>query len=200
MDESIGGTLRDATFRAFDRVVETCIERRVNFLLVAGDVYNGADRSLRAQLRFRDGLKRLGDVGIQAFVVHGNHDPLDGWTAKLEWPETVHFFGGDEPGTVTIEGEDGPIAVIHGMSFEKRDIKDNLSLGFPARSKADEDLFHIGLLHCNVGSDTGHDPYAPCTLDDLISRGYDYCALGHVHTRAVLNEEPDIHYAGNIPG
>jgi len=50
--------LRDPTFQAFDQVINLALEHRVDFIIVAGDVYDGADRSLRAQLRFRDALAR----------------------------------------------------------------------------------------------------------------------------------------------
>ena len=70
--------LKDATFRAFDKVVDLAVNHKVDFLLIAGDIYDSADRSLRAQLKFADGLKRLSDTGIRSFVCHGNHDPLDG--------------------------------------------------------------------------------------------------------------------------
>ena len=62
--------LRSATFDAFERIIQICLERKVDFLLVAGDIYDGADRSLRAQVKFRDGLKRLDSAGIQACTFH----------------------------------------------------------------------------------------------------------------------------------
>ncbi len=84
--------LRNATFEAYREVIDLCISRQVDFLLVAGDVYDGASRSIRAEMRFRDGLQRLAEHGIRAYVVHGNHDPLDGWSHSLKMPEQVHVF------------------------------------------------------------------------------------------------------------
>ena len=81
--DEVSSTLRRATFDVFDNIVDLCIEERVDALLVAGDVYDGADRSLRAQLKFVDGLRRLDEAGIRSFICHGNHDPLDGWEARL---------------------------------------------------------------------------------------------------------------------
>jgi DNA repair exonuclease SbcCD nuclease subunit len=108
--------LRTATFDAFDNIVRLCIERRVDFLLVAGDVYDGADRSLRAQLRFRDGLLRLAEQGIRAFVAHGNHDALEGWSSAIEWPEGVRVFG-EELASVPVERDGAPIALVSGISY-----------------------------------------------------------------------------------
>ena len=93
VDGEMAGLLKDATFKAFDQVVDLALGNKVDFLLVAGDVYDSSERSLRAQLRFADGLKRLADAGIRSFVCHGNHDPMDGWSASLHWPNEVHVFG-----------------------------------------------------------------------------------------------------------
>jgi DNA repair exonuclease SbcCD nuclease subunit len=188
--------LRSATYQAFERVVQLCLEKQVDFLLVAGDVYDGADRSLRAQVRFRDGLQRLDDAGIRSFVVHGNHDPLDGWSSTLEWPPGVHVFG-DDVETVEVKKDGTLLACIQGISYPKRDERRNLSLLFKRTGPA----FHIALLHANVGSDTGHEPYAPCSLDDLLNSEMDYWALGHVHNNRVLSKNlPFVVYPGNTQG
>jgi exonuclease SbcD len=188
--------LHSATFEAFDRVIQLCLEEKVDFLLVAGDVYDGSDRSLRAQVKFRDGLQRLHEAGISSFVVHGNHDPLDGWSSTLEWPPGVHVFG-EHVETVEVKRDGSLLSRIQGISYPKRDERRNLSLLFQPTDSA----FHIALLHANVGSDTGHEPYAPCTLEDLIKSKMDYWALGHVHSQRVLSAHlPFVVYPGNTQG
>jgi len=192
----LASAMRSATLEAYDRIIDLCIGERVDFLLVAGDTYDGADRSLRAQVRFREGLKRLDEAGIRSFVVHGNHDPLSSWASSLEWPAGVHIFK-DHLEAVRVEREGVPLACIEGISYRERDERRNLSLLFRRTSPE----FHIGLLHANVGSDTGHEPYAPCSVEDLLKPGMDYWALGHVHRRRVLLEDPPlIVYPGNPQG
>lgn len=198
IDERVARELREATFRAFDRIVDLCLDRHVDFLLVAGDIYDSQDRSLRAQLRFRDGLRRLSEAGVPTFIVHGNHDPLDRWAATLEWPERVHIFGGDAVETKPVVRNGETIAHVYGISYHTREVRDNLARKF---RRSDADTFAIGLLHCNVGTDTGHEPYAPCDLEDLIQAGMDYWALGHVHNHRILSaEKPAIVYPGNPQG
>lgn len=190
-------TLREATFEAFEVVIDLCIDRQADFLLVAGDVYDGVDRSLRAQLRFRDGLKRLDERGIRAYVVHGNHDPLDGWSHALQMPEGVHVFK-DQLESVVFKKEDVPVARIHGISFPHRTIDKDFGKGM--RREGDEP-FQIGLFHCNAGGDPRHDPYAPRSVADLEEAKLDYWALGHVHERITLRaSEPFIGYPGNTQG
>ena len=200
IDNTISSDLIESTFRSFNNIIDICLEKKVDFLLIAGDIYNGAERSLRAQLKFLDSLKRLDEAGIRTYIVHGNHDPLDGWAANLEWPKNVHIFRGKEVESRTFEKNGEETARIHGISFHRRDIRSNISKKFPTKSN-DESIFNIGMLHCNVGTDTGHQPYAPCTLKDLISHNFDYWALGHVHNKRIENEsDPVVIYPGNIQG
>ncbi len=188
--------LRSSTFEAWRRLVELCIAREVDFLLVAGDVYDAEDRSLRAQLALRDGLERLSLAGIQAFVVHGNHDPLDGRVGTLKWPERAHLFG-PEIESLPAYSDGERVALVTGVSFPTRKVTVNLAKRFPTDRT---DAFQIGLLHCNVGSDTGHEDYAPCELADLTRSAMDYWALGHVHEAKLLSTSPTVAYPGNTQG
>ncbi len=86
-DDTVAGAFSRSTIEALDRVVALCIDREVDFLVIAGDLHNSADRSLRGELAFQRAMRRLADKGIPAFIVQGNHDPADGWSAGLELPE-----------------------------------------------------------------------------------------------------------------
>jgi len=189
--------LREATFHTYEAIIDLCIEERVDALLVAGDIYDGAERSLRAQLRFIEGLRRLDEAGIRAFVCHGNHDPLDGWEARVAFPPNTVRFGPDveaHPG----DPNDPQSPMVYGISYPTREVRENLVPRFPPPEAGRR---AIALLHANVGTDTGHDPYAPCTLEDLERTRYDYWALGHVHTRQVLrSQDPAVVYPGNPQG
>ncbi|MFW6174977.1 MAG: metallophosphoesterase family protein [Chloroflexota bacterium] len=199
LNPDVGERLKEATHEAFHNLVRLCIEERADFLVIAGDVFDGADRGVRAQLRFRDGLEELASHGIPAFVAHGNHDPLDGWSSAITWPEGTHIFGRD-PESVIVRGRDGePLAEAQGVSYPTREVHENLALRFSPPSRAG--LFSIGVLHCNVGGDSNHPNYAPCSVQDLADVGLDYWALGHIHARRTLRERsPMIVYPGNIQG
>ena len=195
--DNVSSALRDATFSAYENIIDLCIDEQVDALLVAGDVYDSADRSLRAQLKFVEGLKRLDQAGIRSFVCHGNHDPLDGWEARLDYPTGSTRFR-EEAQAVPIFEDDPHRAVVHGISYSKRDVYDNLAQRL---GSGGPDAFSIGLVHANAGSDTSHVNYAPCSLDDLVRSGMDYWALGHVHARQVLSKRsPTVVYPGNPQG
>lgn len=198
VDGEIGKALRDATLAAFDNLVGLALDRRVDFLLVAGDVYDGEDRSLRAQLRFRDGLDRLAKAGIRTYVVCGNHDPLDSWVSSIEFPPEVTLFGGNEVTSAVHEREGQAVARIHGISYPTRTVPDSFGRNF---QRTGSEPLQIGLFHCNAGGDLLHDPYAPRTVAELSDASLDYWALGHVHERRFLSRaSPMIAYPGNLQG
>jgi DNA repair exonuclease SbcCD nuclease subunit len=194
---AISDPLRSATFQAFDALIDLCIEREVQFLVVAGDIYDGEDRSLRAQLRFHDGLVRLAEKNIASYVVHGNHDPYDSRSSALSFPAKVHIFGYRAVESMPFQREGATVAVISGISHARRNETENLAKRFRRRAS---EPFHIGLLHCTVGSNTGHDPYAPCQLSELLEVEFDYWALGHVHEKSVLDNRSSVLYPGNTQG
>jgi len=199
IDPELGERLAKATFQAYEAIIELCMEEEVDFLLIAGDVYDSADKSLYAQVRFIEGLRKLETTGIQVFICHGNHDPLDGWSASLTWPGNVHIMSGDRAEVVEFKKEGVTAAVIVGMSYPTQHIMKNLVKNFP--KKENNWPFTIGLLHCSLGSNPEHDPYAPCTLQDLRALNYDYWALGHIHTPSIVCKEvPVVIYPGNSQG
>ena len=188
---------RQATFSAFDRVVEVCLEREARFLVIAGDAYNSADSSLAAQLHFQSAMNRLAEAGVDVFLVHGNHDPASGWSAGLTMPESVHVFPTDRVGRFEVEVDGDVVAVVYGRSFARSAELENLALGYARQA---EDPVAIGVLHANVGSAAGYDPYAPATLDDLRSAHMDYWALGHIHKQEMLSRDPWVVYPGSTQG
>ena len=112
--DNVTSALRQATFDAYENIIDLCIAERADALLIAGDVYDGADRSLRAQLRFVDGLRRLDAAGIRSFICHGNHDPLNGWEARLDLPQGCVRFGDDVTGESVFPDEPDR-ATVYGM-------------------------------------------------------------------------------------
>jgi len=202
---SLRQLLKRSTFAALDKVIRLAIQEHVDFVLIAGDIYDAADRSLRAQLRFQRAVERLSEHGIQVYIVHGNHDPLEGRTAKLAWPNGVHVFGADQPETKqAVCSERGILAQIHGMSYRTASVEANLAALLAAQPRL-PDVYQIGLLHANVDGDAAHDNYAPCSKRELLASGIDYWALGHIHTRVAMTGEGDrdgtaVVYPGNTQG
>ena len=186
--------IRGATRRAFENLVSLCLEEEAGVLLIAGDVYDGDWKDYSTGLFFATELNRLRDGVTKVVMVRGNHDAASQITRHLRLPEHVTELDSARP--VTRVFEDSGIAV-HGQSFRERAVKDDLASSYPAPLRG---AFNVGLLHTSVSGRRDHDDYAPCTLETLVSKGYDYFALGHVHRREVLSERPWVVFPGNLQG
>ena len=185
--------LVEAPYKAWDNIVELAISQSAQAVLVAGDVYDDADRSLRAQRRFVAGLERLHEAGVATHVICGNHDPLDGWDAGLKFPESCHRFG-PEVSSAPLVPSEPDLAAVYGASFARASCPKNLVRQVPQIAS---DELAIGLMHCAVGEDPDQASYSPCSVPDLRRPGVAYWALGHVHRRAVVvDSDPLAIYAG----
>lgn len=196
-DARVRAELVEATYAAFERVVDVALERRAEFVVIAGDVYNSRDKSLRAQLRFQASAERLADAGIEVFVAQGNHDPANGWSAGLELPAAVHYFPIDRLGRFEVVRDGELRCAIYGRGYGVSAVTENLARAY--RREASDPLA-VAVLHANVGGNTDYEPYAPCSLEDLREAGMDYWALGHIHKTGVLGSAPEIVYAGSPQG
>ncbi|MEK6259497.1 MAG: DNA repair exonuclease [Planctomycetota bacterium] len=186
--------LRIATRQAFDRVVDLCLEERVDFLIVAGDLFDTEVKDFHSALAAAEQLRRLYKASIPVYLILGNHDSLEEATRHVPWPANVTLFDHKRPQTV--RHPTLPVA-LHGMSYPKREVTENLVPGYPAPIAG---CFNIGLLHTNVGGGDVHLNYAPCSLEELVAKGYEYWALGHVHGFKILNKWPHVIYSGNTQG
>jgi exonuclease SbcD len=186
--------LRGATRRAFDNLVDLAIAESVSFVLLAGDLYDGDWKDYNTGLYFVQRMARLREAGIRVFIVAGNHDAASQITRNLHPPENVTRFPAGKPGRVVVD--DLGVA-IHGQSFPTRAVTADLSQDYP---RGDPQLFNIGLLHTCLDGKPGHEPYAPCHLEGLRGKGYQYWALGHVHAREEVSRNPWIVFPGNTQG
>jgi DNA repair protein SbcD/Mre11 len=186
--------MRRATRRAFERLIDLAIEKRVDFVLIAGDLYDGDCRDYNTGLYLAKQLGRLREEKIPVFIIAGNHDAANKMTRVLPVPENVRILGHDRPETVRLKDRD---VAIHGQSFARAAVTENLAAAYPP---AEPGCVNIGLLHTGLGGMNGHERYAPCTLDELRFKRYDYWALGHIHVREVLCKDPPIVFPGNVQG
>jgi DNA repair exonuclease SbcCD nuclease subunit len=196
-EPSLADRFKHSTNEAFVKIIDLCLAEKVDFLTIGGDTFDGADRSLCAQILLRDQLERLHKANIPVIIVAGNHDPLSDWLTEIKYPKNVHLLAGNKVEHVPIEKNGKVITTIFGISYKAREVTENLSIKFQATGK---DTVSIGLLHANVGSRKEHAVYAPCTINDLKAANMDIWLLGHIHTPEVLCDDPLILYPGNIQG
>lgn len=186
--------IRSATREAFSALIDKAIAEDVAFVVIAGDLYDGGWRDVRTGLYFSAQMGRLANAGIRCFITYGNHDAESQITNRLNLPATVSVFATSKPSTYRIEELN---VALHGQSFFTRDITADLAAEYPDPVAG---AFNVGVLHTALTGLPGHANYAPCTLEELRAKGYQYWALGHIHHGQVLSERPHVVFPGNLQG
>ncbi|WP_100011395.1 metallophosphoesterase family protein [Lentibacillus sediminis] len=190
--------IRESTFTALKRLVQAAIEKNVDFMIIAGDLFDQERQSLKAQIRLRQAFETLKRHDIQVYLSYGNHDYLNGGSHAVTYPENVHVFPGENISSFTHYRDGEPVAAVYGFSYENRAVTGNKTNDYVI---GDEEIpFHIATLHGSLHTNTEHDMYAPFQLSDLTAKDFDYWALGHIHQRQMLKNDPPIVYPGNIQG
>ncbi|MGX0974396.1 exonuclease SbcD [Roseovarius sp. MBR-51] len=181
-DQDLRATVAAATRAAFVRIIDLALSERVAAVLIAGDLFDGKERSARTAAFLTGQLDRLRDAGVRVFYIKGNHDAENPITGALDLPDNVHVF--DARGGKVQLTED---VWVHGVSFADRHAPESL---LPRFSAPVPGAVNIAMLHTSLAGAAGHDIYAPCASGDLVAMGFDYWALGHVHKRQVHSEAP----------
>lgn len=186
--------IRGATRRAFSNLVSLCLEERVSVLVISGDLFDGDWRDVSTGLFFAAQLSKLCEAGVQVAWIRGNHDAVSVIRRSVRLPESVLEFSAERAETRVFEQLG---VAVHGRSFAKRDVTEDLSATYPERVAG---ALNVGLLHTALEGRAGHDRYAPCRVESLVNRGYEYWALGHVHQREVVHSQPYVVFPGNLQG
>jgi len=186
--------IRDACRRAFQNLVDLAIEEKVAFVLLAGDLYDGDWKDYSTGIFLSRQMGRLNEHDIQVFCVAGNHDAANRMTKALDTPSNMKIFSAKKVETVKLEHLS---TAIHGRSFKTQHVDQNLAAEF---CDAEKGMFNIGILHTSLDGRKGHANYAPCSLDDLVSKGYQYWALGHIHKQEIVSQDPFVVFSGCIQG
>jgi DNA repair exonuclease SbcCD nuclease subunit len=186
--------IRGATRAALTALVAEAIARQVHLVVIAGDIFDGDWRDYNTGLFVVSQLAALHDAHIPVVLAYGNHDAESQLTKRLRLPPNTKVLGFSQPETYRLPQLG---VAVHGQSYSTRAVTTDMCLAYP---NADLGLINIGVLHTCFDGCLGHDPYAPCSLADLRSKGYDYWALGHVHQRTVVCTDPLTVFPGNLQG
>jgi exonuclease SbcD len=188
--------MRRATRDAFARLIDVSIGQGVAFVVLAGDLYDHDRPNMQIAVFLRNQLARLKEKGIRVVMIKGNHDADNRMTSALMLPDNTQMLSDCKPETVRFDDLAVRVA-IHGQSFKSGPVTENLAASYPVAHRG---YFNIGVLHTSLAGNDDHDTYAPCSLEELATRGYGYWALGHIHKGAVLRQDPWIVYSGNAQG
>ncbi|MER9243455.1 DNA repair exonuclease [Mesorhizobium sp. M0633] len=170
----------DASRQAFISIVDLCLAERVDALVIAGDLYDGDQTSMKTARFLALQMMRLHQAGVRVYMIRGNHDAMSRISKQLVLPDTVTIFSGRTQSV--IQSGAGLDVVLHGLSFASPKAAESL---LPKYAGPREGAANIGIMHTSLAGSPGHDVYAPCSVADLQGHGFEYWALGHIHVRKV---------------
>jgi len=196
--ETVRIALKKGIRNTFEKAMDFAINEELDLVILSGDICDRDEVSYRTERFVRKQFVRLHENHISVIVLHGNHDP----SSQLAWrdmPENVHIIKTAKPETIHMTCRDQHEVYISCNGFEFKAEADARLEEFPERR---EGAYNIGALHsyvASLGADGGHDPYMTSTLRGLISKHYDYWALGHIH-KAMIFPDAQAAYSGCIQG
>lgn len=195
--KSLFQEIRNSTFTALDQLILAAIKKKVDFILLVGDLFDNEKQSLKAQIRLRRAFEKLNEHGIIVYLSYGNHDHINGNDFPVTYPNNVFIFPSEKVNRFIFKKDNENLAAIYGFSYENRAVIENKASEYKI---IDNLPFNIATLHGSIKNNNEHDTYAPFQIKDLLQEDYDYWALGHIHKHQVLRKNPPIIYPGNIQG
>lgn len=191
--------IKNAIQLSFEKAVNFAIDHDVDLVLLAGDTFDSIHPTPQSKIFFANQIKRLVDRQIQVVMVLGNHDYSQIDDLLLNESPYFKIIGSNEQ----IEQVDFMTKSqykyrVVGFSYQHNHITEDIIAKYPPKSTS---IYTIGLAHAGMKqSSVDQNNYAPFTLNEVKDLNYDYFALGHIHLRQVLSQEPWIVYSGNLQG
>ncbi len=185
-------TLDAAVYTAVERLFDVAVDEVVDFVVIAGEVYDDDARSVRANTFLNEQFERLAERDIPAYVAYGNHDPVGSATTYVDHPDNVHEFDHEEPEEFLYSDADAPAARIWGQSY--RDRHESCSM-YRRFTPSDDRIPNIGILLTGLNPDGRR--YVPVSRRKLTKKtDIHYWALGHIHEPRIVTNDPPIAYPG----
>lgn len=186
----LGDHLKQASRDAFISIVDLAISENVDALVLAGDIFDNDQPDLKSRAFLISQLARAADANIHIVLIRGNHDALLDHRAHGDLGPNIHLLHKDEP-SVKIAG-----MWFHGLSFDKAHVSKSFLPDYPVPVPGQK---NVGLMHTSLDGAPGHDPYAPCSENDLVAHGYDLWCLGHIHAPFERTSGPVLVVMPGIP-
>jgi hypothetical protein len=185
-DVHLGGwkqePMQKLNFESFVKTIDICIKEKLDFVLVAGDLFDTAFPGIEVLKEAFAQFKRLKDSKIPVFIIAGSHDySVSGKTfldvlEKAGFCKNVENFEESEE-TITLN----PIIYLGVALYGYPGRKSGLEVGQLRRVKLNDapGLFKIFMLHTTLDKAKGTLPI-DAIESDLLPKA-DYYALGHLH-------------------
>lgn len=164
--------------RTLSRIIDLALSKNPDIVLVCGDLYEHGYAAKGSIHYICDQFKRIGEIPV--LMIPGNHDPYvpGSFYSEHQWPSNVHILG-------TGDIYEHPLSArVYG----------GLGLG-----ETDPSFINILMHHGTLDMPFNSGAFQPISSGDMEGMGFDYCALGHFHTRILGAGSQGIFYNAGSP-
>lgn len=195
LDREFEGLIQEVPYQPYkilEKIIDFAIAEAVEVVFFAGDNFHQSQPSIKIQTYFANQLARLAPYGIQAVVIFGNHDYYRKSVYWVQFSDNVTVFHSETVMTKKLTLKTGETLAVSAFSYQHPHISEDKIVDYPLRDYTCD--YHVGLFH---GEISGHK-FAPANLTDMMSKDYNYWALGHIHLATQLADS--IIYSGTPQG
>lgn len=195
--------------QVFENAIDECIRRKIDFILIAGDLFHVNIPEMRIQKFAVRQLRKIHEAGIPAYVVYGSHDFSPVANSVIDLLVEAGYLikvskqkeGPDEK--ILLEFTEDPktgakIVGLPGLSAGKEiEYYQKLDRSTLENEKGFKIfLFHAGITELKTKTVQEGD-FMPISL---LPKGFDYYAGGHIHSHYVdeYNGYGKIAYPGTL--
>ena len=200
--------LRAANAAAFSLAIEKCVAEKVDFVLIAGDLFNSAVPAIESLQHVVRELMHLRNKGIPVYAIAGSHDFSPGGRTMLDVLESAGLLRNVVRGKVvdeklhlefTVDVKTG--AKIVGMLGKKGGLEKSYYHDIDTNNLEEVEGYKIFMFH------TAIEELKPKGMElmegmaaSLLPKNFQYYAGGHVHVvdHASVSERNNIVYPGPV--
>src|SRR5699024_8262458 len=117
--------IQNSTFQALDQLIDMAIQRDVDFVLLAGDLFDNEKQSLKAQIKLKNAFEKLETHRIFVYLSYGNHDYIRGNEHPVTYPQNVFVFKDEAVRSFPYIKNGQHLANIYGFSYMEREVTEN---------------------------------------------------------------------------
>ncbi len=179
----------------FSRAMDICIERKVDFILICGDLFHVGIPDLAVVKEAVTKMREVREDGIPIYAIYGSHDYTPTGTSIIDIIESAGLLvnvvkGRVDEGKLKLDfvQDERTRAKLVGISARKIGLESKYYEILDREILEREEGFKIFAFH------SGLDEFKPDYLSQMetvpisfFPRGFDYYAGGHIHDRSENN-------------
>jgi len=202
--------LRDLNLQAFEKAIDLCVEEKVDFILISGDLFDSNIPDLYQVKRAVEKLRLAKDKGINVYLIFGSHDYSPNTISMIDVLESADLFekvskAEFEEDKLELQFVEDPKtgAKLTGLPGRKMGLEKDYYETLDVEPLEKEEGFKIFQFHTSVTElNPGYIPEARCVPLSLLPRSFDYYAGGNIHKKieGKFTDYPIVTYPGSLFG